>query len=139
MTDQTVVRTVEHVDPSPLPENNWFWRRVYVFVVTALLCGHVGWLSLQTDDVVTLRMIVRNDQGLILLYALLYLAGASTEAIANIIASVRTTRRETITSAAPPSSITTPDVTVSTPPAAGRASAPAPPVFGVPDKPSWTP
>lgn len=123
-----VVHTIEHVDPSPVPESNWLWRRVYVFAVTALLCAHIGWVSMKVDDVATLRETIRNDQFLIMLFALLYLAGASAEVIGQIIASVRTSRKETITSAPPPSSIHTAEASVE---ASGSTDA-APDGFGGP-------
>lgn len=76
----------------PKAESGWFWRRLYVYVVTAALCGHVLWLSLKISDAATLRVVIRNDQGLILLFSLLYLAGASTEAIAGLVAAVKSGR-----------------------------------------------
>lgn len=128
MTENATIRTVEHGDPSPLPENNWLWRRLYVFVVTALLCAHIAWTSHQTDDVYTLRMAIRNDQGLILLFALLYLAGATTERITELFAALRSTRKETTTTAPPPATLT------STPSGATKVETPA---TTVPEKPSW--
>lgn len=99
VSDPIVTHTIEHGDPSPMPETDWLWRRLYVWGVTAALAAHIFWTSLRTSDVATLRETIRNDQGLILLFALLYLAGASAEAIAGIVAAVRTARRETITTA----------------------------------------
>lgn len=115
MSDIATVKTVEYADPSPVPENNWFWRRLYVFVVTCLLCLHIGWITLtQIKDESVLREVIRNDQGLLMLYALLYLAGASAEAIANIVAAIRTSRKETTTTAPPPATIRTPEASVTT-------------------------
>jgi hypothetical protein len=126
--DHAVVRTIEHADPSPVPENNWLWRRVFVFACTAVFCAHIWWLSSRTDDVQTLRETIRNDQGLIFLYALLYLAGASAEAIGRIVAAIRTSRKETVTQAPPPARITTPEATVTTPPGtSARLAEPRPP------------
>jgi hypothetical protein len=76
-------------DRSPLPESRWIFRRIYVYGATLALAVHIFWTSLRTADVATLRETIRNDQGLILLFALLYLAGASTEAIAHLFASAR--------------------------------------------------
>lgn len=102
MTDVATVKTVEFADPSPVPESNWFWRRLYVFVVTCALAIHIGWMTLtQIKDEKILREVIRNDQGLIMLFALLYLAGASAEAIGGIIAAIRTSRKETTTTATP--------------------------------------
>lgn len=120
-----VVKTVEHGEASNLPEIQWGWRRTYVFIVTGLLCAHVGWTSYHMTDVGTLRMTIRNDQGLILLFALLYLAGASTEAITKLFAAVRTTRKETVTSAPPPATIVTPQAVVEQ-------------TSTTPEKPSWS-
>lgn len=97
MSDPVVTHVIEHGDPSPLPEPAWLWRRLYVWGASATLAAHIFWTSLRTSDVATLRETIRNDQGLILLFALLYLAGASAEAIAAIIGAIRTARRETIT------------------------------------------
>lgn len=105
MSETQTVHTVEHGDPSPMPENNWTWRRLYVFAVTCALCAHVAWTSQHVDDVYTLRMTIRNDQGLILIFALLYLAGATTERITELVAALRSTRKETITTAAPARSL----------------------------------
>jgi len=88
---------VEHGEPSNLPELGWFWRRLYVFVVTLALCVHVYLTTRGLKDPAALREVIRNDQGLIALFALLYLAGANTEAIAKLMAAVRTSRKETAT------------------------------------------
>lgn len=110
-----VATTVEYGEPSPQPELTWLWRRAYVFAVTAALCVHVAWLShgLQGHAV---ERIIRNDQFLIAGYALLYLAGASTEAIAKVVAAVRTSRRETTTTAPAAAVQAAPGVTEDKPP-----------------------
>lgn len=84
-------------EPAPIPEPSWFWRRIYVYAATVAFAAHVYWTSMRTTDPATLRMVIRNDQGLIVLFALLYVAGASTEAIARVIAAVRTHRTESVT------------------------------------------
>ncbi len=108
MTENATVKIVEHLDPSPVPEANWFWRRVYTYLVTLVLVIHIGFTTwYRTSDVQTLREVIRNDQILLGMVLLLYLAGASAEAIAKIFAAVRTSRKETTTTAPPPSTITT--------------------------------
>jgi hypothetical protein len=137
MTEPATIHTVEHGDPSPVPESNWAWRRAYTFTVTGLLLAHVGWTSYRTSDVLTLRETIRNDQALILLFALLYLAGASAEAIGRIVASVRTSRKETITSAPAPATLTSSlsGSSVAAGEADGAASATT--AATVPDRPAW--
>jgi len=97
--DNATIHTVEHGEVSELPETNWLWRRVFTFALTVALVVYLWWLTGKISDVATLRMALRYAFGIIALLALLYLAGASTEAIARLLAAVRTTRKETVTSA----------------------------------------
>jgi len=116
MTDNATVRTVEHNEASALPETGWLWRRVFVFACTAVVLAMVWRVSERVTDVGTLKMTIRYLIFAVYLFALLYLAGASTEAITRLLAAVRTTRKETVSTAAPPATITTPDSKVETPP-----------------------
>jgi hypothetical protein len=107
VSDSATVKTVEHGEASDLPETNWFWRRVFTFVLTAAVLLFAWRVSERVTDIITLRMALRYALGIIALLSLLYLAGASTEAITRLFAAVRTTRKETVTTAPPPASITT--------------------------------
>lgn len=96
-TPPTVTKTVTHEDPSDLPEINWLWRRIFIFMVTMGAMGHVAWTAYRVTDVQTLRQTIFYDQGLIALMALLYIAGASSEAITRLVGAVRTSRKEILT------------------------------------------
>lgn len=112
MSEPATIRTVEYGDASDLPEINWLWRRVFIFALTAACAFHV-WLTIRrVHDIETLRQTVRNDQLLIALLALLYIAGASTEAITRLVGAVRTSRRETVAEASPPAVVATTSVSV---------------------------
>ncbi len=106
MPDTATIRTVEHGDASDLPETNWFWRRVFTFILTAAVLLFAWRISERLTDVATLRMALRYSLGIIALLSLLYLAGASTEAITRLFAAVRTTRKETISSGTSPAVVT---------------------------------
>src|SRR4051794_41046166 len=99
MTNAAIIRTVEHGEASDLPETNWLWRRWFAFGFTLTCIGLVWRVSERTSDLVTLRMIARNSLALAGLMCLLYMAGASSEAITRLLAAVRTTRKETVTTA----------------------------------------
>jgi hypothetical protein len=132
MTDPSTIRTVEYGDASDLPEINWLWRRVFIFLLTVWCAFHL-WLTVRRiDDIGTLREVVRGDQLLIALLALLYIAGASTEAITRLVGAVRTSRKETIAEASPPTSIASHGTTITSTP----APTPAPPPV-LPDRPPW--
>lgn len=105
--EPAVVKTVEHGEASDLPETNWLWRRVFTFALTAAMLLYAWRLSERVTDIATLRMALRYAFALLALLALLYLAGASTEAITRLLAAVKTTRKETVTSAPPPATLTT--------------------------------
>lgn len=106
MTENATIHTVEHGEASELPELGWFWRRTFAFGFT-VACLLFAWrVSERVTDVATLRMGLRMALGLAALMALLYMAGASTEAITKLFAAVRTTRKETLTTAPPPATLT---------------------------------
>ena len=121
--DVATVRTVEHEQPSALPETGWLWRRVFVFGLTLGLLLLTWRLTERVSDVATLRMAIHYLMLALMLVLLLYLAGASTEAITRLLAAVRTTRKETITTAPPPAVVTDGKV---------EAAAPRPPAKEAP-------
>lgn len=124
MTDDAKIKTIEYTEPSPVPEVDWFWRRAYSYVVSAALMAHIGWLTYRIKDESLLAESSRLSQFILVVVLLLYLAGASAEAIGRIIASVRTSRKETVVTAPPPAKLT--ETTVETPPST------------LPDKPGWS-
>lgn len=115
MTEQATIKTVEHAEPSALPETGWLWRRVYAFAVTLGMTVLAWRISERVSDPATLRMALRYAYWTILLMCLLYMAGASAEAITKLVGAIRTTRKETITTAPPPARISTPEATVDSP------------------------
>lgn len=100
-------KTVEHGEASAMPEIGWLWRRLYIFPLTGALCWMIFTGALNTKDVPTLREIIRGDQILLALMMLLYLAGASTEAITRLVGAIKTSRKETVTEA-PAAPVTVP-------------------------------
>lgn len=97
---------VEHGEASALPDTSWFWRRVLVFLVS-IVCLYLAWLIAgKTTDTATLREIARNALWLVGICLFLYVAGASATDCVRLVTAFRSTRRETITTAPPPSTIT---------------------------------
>lgn len=105
--EAATIRTVEHGEASALPEIAWGWRRTFAFGFTVACVLLVWRISERVSDIATLRMIARYALGLVALMALLYMAGASTEAITKLTAAWRTTRRETVTTGPAPASLST--------------------------------
>jgi cytochrome bd-type quinol oxidase subunit 1 len=132
MTEQSTIKTVEYAEPSPVPENNWFWRRMFAFGFT-VACFVFAWrLSERVEDIGTLRMALRYSLLGAAMMSLLYMAGASAEAIGRIVAAVRTSRKETVTHASPPTRVKTDQQTVETPPADAET-----PVQAASEAPPW--
>lgn len=95
------VKVVEHGEASDLPELDWVWRRAFVFALVAI-CALLVWrISERVNDVDTLKMTIKYLCWIILLLCLLYIAGASSEKIVQLVSAFRTTRKETITSGPP--------------------------------------
>ena len=102
----TQVKVVEHTDASQLPGPTWLWRRVYTFVLTAVLCALVWRITEQVTDVGTLRMVASYSLGIIALLVFVYVAGATATDVVALVQAAKTTRRETTTTATPPATIT---------------------------------
>ncbi len=92
-----VTKTIEHNEASALPETGWFWRRLFIFAVSAALIYLIHRTLDRATDMPTVRLIARGLLILLGLSMLLYIAGASTEAITRLVGAVKTTRRETVT------------------------------------------
>jgi hypothetical protein len=131
-----IIRTVEHAEPSvikDLPETKWLWRRVFVFSCTLACALIIAWIVRKTTDIQTLRTIAVNSQYLVALFAILYMTGSGIEGVVALVTAFRSTRKETITSAPPPVSVTTPGATVQTAsPGPAGAHGPDPTQFGGP-------
>ncbi len=135
------IKTIEHLEASRLPEPTWFWRRWLIYGVT------VWTLSLLTASVCVLLWIathpaqappalVLNILSLLIRYSfytawaavILYGVGASVTDVASLASAVRTTRKETITTAPPPATLTS---------SASGATKVEAPAATIPEKPSW--
>lgn len=127
MTEQATIKTVEHLEPSAMPETGWLWRRVYAFAVTLAMTLLAWRVSERIQDEASLREALRYAHWAILLMCLLYMAGASAEAITKLVGAIRTTRKETITTAPPPATLRTADAEIEQP-----ADADDPAMFGGP-------
>jgi hypothetical protein len=129
--DKAVIHTIEHVEASDLPEQNWVWRRLYIFGGTILILILPFWVTYKSDDIPTLRDIARISLGLVAFFALIYICGAGATEITKLVAAFRSTRKETVTSAPAPATITSSasGETASTTATAATA--------GVPDRPAW--
>ena len=90
-------KIIEYEQPSDLPEINWLWRRIFIFTVTYALLALVYWIVYRITDVGTIRMVAQYALILVGLFAMLYVAGASSEAITRLIGAIRTSRKETVT------------------------------------------
>lgn len=123
------VKTVEHAEASELPETKWFWRRLFAFGFTLACIGLALRISERVTDIETLRMISRYALWLAGLMCLLYMAGATTDDITKLFAAMKTTRKETLTTADAPASVAvTPEVTtVEAAPPGGATSDELPP------------
>lgn len=119
MTEPAIQTVVEHGEASTLPDTSWMFRRILIFVVALSSLALTWWIVGRITDIGTLRMIARYSQGLVALCIFVYVAGASATDVVRLVSAVRTTRRETVTSAPPPATISAEgDVETGTPAAA---------------------
>lgn len=155
MADETSPAAVAAPPPTadpavPLPESNWLWRRVFVFVSALILFGFKWWyagalgnIALSTnpntprqaimDSVHGLVGTIQRDQYLFGLLALLYLAAATTEQLTHLVQSAGVLKGGFLSRA----TATAPDGSTA---AAGMASGPAiPSAPPVPPRPSAPP
>lgn len=106
------IKTTTHEEASRLPEPKWFWRRVLIYIVTFWAMGLLTWAvwrvigianrSVRADELPVLGAII-----IIIRYGfytawgalVLYGVGASVTDVAVLASAVRTTRRETVTTA----------------------------------------
>lgn len=124
------VKTITHEEASRLPEPVWFWRRWLIYGCTVFamaICTAIVVRVYGVADIATMRLIIRYSFYTIWAAVVLYGVGASVTDVAVLASAVRTTRKETVTTAPPPAQITTPEATVSTPAAAPTALPKAPP------------
>lgn len=114
MTAATV-HTVEHGEASEIPAARWVWRRWYVFALTAIAMGLLWRLTERVDDIVTLKMVAKYLCWTVMGLVFVYVAGATATDCVNMVSVLRSTRRETVTTAPPPAEIRTPEAVVTTP------------------------
>lgn len=93
---RTRVHTVEHGEASALPENNWLWRRVYMFGVTLLAYGGVARVAERINDPERLHDVIRLLVAIVATTEVLYVTGATVEQVIRLIAALKTSRKETI-------------------------------------------
>lgn len=109
------IHTIEFGPPSDMPEINWLWRRVYIFLVTAGASYETDKLALRVTDQKLLHSIIGYLVAIIALMALLYIAGASSENITKLVGAIKTTRKETISTAeSTTQQLNVPDTTTAT-------------------------
>lgn len=127
MTDApATVTTIEHGEASAMPEVNWLWRRVFVFALSICFCGLVWWIATRSSDIPTLREIARNSQWIILFCVFAYVMGASATDAVRLATALRSTRKETVTTA-PAGAAAAPDIVASAVAAAKAALQDLPP------------
>lgn len=95
---QSTIKTVEYTTPSDMPEISWFWRRWYVFGVSAAAVGHIYWMSAYPSDTQNARQASLCDYALLTALVFFYIAGASAEGFVRLVGAIRTSRKETVTS-----------------------------------------
>lgn len=86
-------KVVEHNEPSSLPELDWFWRRLYVFALTTFCCALV-WVRSDGLGDLSLRTVLKAAIWTINFLVLAYIVGASAEKVVQIVAALKSTRRE---------------------------------------------
>lgn len=95
----TETKVVEYGDATDLPEVQWLWRRVFVFASAIGILALAWRISERITEPAALHDGLRICLGLIALLIFTYLSGASAEAIVKLVGAIRTSRKETITSA----------------------------------------
>jgi hypothetical protein len=113
MADATVT-TVEHGDASRLPDAQWFWRRVLIYMVTIWAMAIGTWMvyavyRIALANAPPSQLVVLGLMGVALRYSfytvwaalILYGVGAAVTDVAQLAAAVRTTVKQTITTGPP--------------------------------------
>lgn len=102
MTDITAatVTTVEHGEPSHIPSPSWTWRRYYTFALTGLAMLLLWRITERVTDIDTLRMVARYLCWIVMGLVFVYVAGATATDCVNMASVLRSTRKETTTTAA---------------------------------------
>jgi hypothetical protein len=76
--------------PVLLADVRWTWRRVYVYGRSVFITGLLVLIILRLDDAASLKALALTLCGLLLVDALLYLAGATTTDITRLTVAART-------------------------------------------------
>lgn len=94
-----MTHVVEYGDPSDMPEMQWFWRRIFIYAVTFGASYELDKLSSRIHSEPLLHDIVRLMCAVVMLAMMLYVAGASSEAITKLVGAIKTSRKETVSTA----------------------------------------
>ncbi len=141
MTENATVTTVEHAEASRLPEPNWLWRRWLIYIVTLgalTVLSFTVWVVLQwVRDIGTMRLIISYSFYTMWTAVILYGIGASVTDVAVLASAVRTTRKETVTSAPPTGTATTTSGATTTVATATTTPAPQPSPKPTPTVAPW--
>lgn len=92
-------RTIIHEDASDLPEPKRASQIWFFFIVVGACLGIAYWVTGKTHDNATLREIARNALGIVALCVFVFGAGASAVDVVKLVGAIRTTRKETVTTA----------------------------------------
>lgn len=76
-------------EQDPLPENKWFWRRLFAYVVTAVALGLVGWIVSKLASPEPLAHIAYWLIGLCALLATYYLIAPSAEHVVRMVGHIK--------------------------------------------------
>lgn len=100
-TAPTTHKIVEHGEASRMPDTSWTWRRILIFGVAGV-GSYMLWRAANlVTDVGTLKVIIRYGFYTLWLALILYGVGATVTDLAKLAAAVKTTRKETVSTAPP--------------------------------------
>lgn len=111
------------VDPQdPLPESNWFWRRVFIFALTGVLLFGVYWY---VDTLATAALLLNETaiQGLISLLKIVLFLVAGNQALYLVAPSAEQAGKWLATLSAWKSGVSTSSTSTATAPDGSRATA----------------
>lgn len=122
---EATVTTLEHGEASRLPDTAWLWRRILIYVVTLWAMSLGTWMTYAVYNIAISnappsQLVVLGLMGVVIRYSfytvwaalILYGVGAAVTDVAQLAAAVRTTVRQTITTAQAPTVATSAPVTV---------------------------
>ncbi|AKU43569.1 holin/antiholin [Caulobacter phage Seuss] len=92
-------RTISHEEASDLPEPKRASQIWFFFVVVLACLGLTYWVTGRTHSEPTLREIARNALAIVALIVFVFGAGAGALDVVKLVGAIRTTRKETVTTA----------------------------------------